>query len=386
MDSPQAPAVEILRCPSCGGAVPLGDGDSVRCAFCGANVPLPPAHRALRDAQRADAATRGRAQASLARLASPPGLLFRMLGSAWLSWASILLGPFFLIGAMLAGFGLVRVAEWTQREIFAELHPKKWVDLIEAIVSSALLALFVLLGSLGQRYARGREKLRATLAAKPPERPGGPALCRECGAPLLVPSGALGVHCTYCRADNLIVPVRGAAEGQGADQRKVRRAMVEAAQEARSDRSRVVWSIVLRLLLLSLVVPCFLIGPLKEEGDLSDEMPFQRGVARDQRETLVSSAKDAPCGTSDGGRFAQLALRRGAHVHASRIAEGSAPLEVKVAARRPGHGDSWRVPRGPPIPWSPGATFDYVAPHTGWFALCVEGPTPTRVELIVSSQ
>jgi LSD1 subclass zinc finger protein len=62
----------------------------------------------------------------------------------------------------------------------------------------------VLLVANARRVARVRQMLQAALAARPPERPGGPATCRSCGAPLDVPEGALGVRCVYCREHNLV--------------------------------------------------------------------------------------------------------------------------------------------------------------------------------------
>src|SRR5207253_1658793 len=59
-------------------------------------------------------------------------------------------------------------------------------------------------GASGRRRLVERGKLQAELAAKPPSRPGGPARCRRCDAPLDVKPGDLGVRCFYCRTDNLV--------------------------------------------------------------------------------------------------------------------------------------------------------------------------------------
>ena len=385
-DSSDAADIEILRCPRCSGGVPLTSGDTARCVFCGTAVPIPPQLRALRDAERVDAATRRDAESYLIhRLAKPPGRLLAFLGSRKLAFASILLCPFYFIGAFAAAIYAMRLAEWTQREVFVELHTQKWLDLLVGIVACAVLSLVVLLGSLGRRRALGRKHLQRSLLARPPERPCGPALCRSCGAPLVVPPGALNARCTYCRTDSLVVGSPGDDRTVSDDELRLRRAIVESEQDERADRGRVFWSIVIRVVLLSLTVPCFLIGPIQEDGDFSGLTPwhYYHDFLRD-RSSAFTTAPGEECGADTDPRFA---LRRGEAIHASRSAGDHTRIEVTVWARVPGSVFPWLGEQQPEsltkTTWDPGASFDYVAPHTGWFILCIDAATRTRIAVTV---
>jgi DNA-directed RNA polymerase subunit RPC12/RpoP len=364
-------AVEILRCAACGGAVPLGEGDAARCPFCAAAVPIPAAHRALRDAERADAATRGDAEAYYAKLAAPPGAFIRALGRPNVSLAFVLLSPVLLIVAMIAGMVVMAIAAHAVHEDFVDLHSPKWNDVYRAAITSVMLVGFALLGALGRRYARGRTLLRTALAAKPPERPGGPALCRACGAPLVVPAGALGTRCTYCRADNLIIAGAGAAATDAADQRKVRRAMVEAEREERADRSRVIWSIIFRFVLVSVLLVPIWVDPLRDEGTMHDTTDYDDHVSGVRTKTLATGpeCKDA---------ITSFALRHREHLHGTR--EGGGAYDVRL----------WAGEKATSLiderTWAAGTTFDFVAPHSGFFWICVYGPTPAPVTFVVSSR
>ena len=102
-----------------------------------------------------------------------------------------------------------------------------------------------------------RAGLQAALASSPPSTQGGPALCRQCGAALAVPPGALGVRCDYCGADNLVaVPTAWLEATKKVDKALVNeeRSALQAEAEARRSLR---WSLAWRFLIcvLSLSVP-----------------------------------------------------------------------------------------------------------------------------------
>jgi hypothetical protein len=371
-DPSSTTAVEILRCAACGGAVPLGDGESVRCPFCAVEVAIPAAHRALRDAERADAATRGNAEAYYARLAAPPRPFIRALARPNVSLAFVLLSPVLLIAAMIAGMVVMWIAAHVVHEDFTDLHSPKWNDVYRAAITSVALVGFVLLGALGRRYARARTLLRTALAAKPPERPGGPALCRACGAPLVVPAGALGTRCTYCRADNLIVAGAGAAATDDADKRKVRRAMVEAEREEHADRSRVIWSIIFRLVLVSVLLVPIWVDPLRDDGTMHDTTDFADQVKGARTETLATAATCEDAITS-------FALRHGERLRGTRRGGGSYDVRLWAGEKATSLVDERTWAASTP-------SFDFVAPHSGFFWICVYGSTPAPVTFAVLSK
>src|SRR5262249_16436921 len=69
--------------------------------------------------------------------------------------------------------------------------------------------------------------LQHALAAAPPAKPGAPPACRECGAPLVVETGAIASTCAYCGTDSLVADV-GRAEAD-AGRKAAERTLAEAA-------------------------------------------------------------------------------------------------------------------------------------------------------------
>ncbi|MFO0983733.1 MAG: hypothetical protein U1E76_18715 [Planctomycetota bacterium] len=199
------PALLPLACSACGGLVPLADADRVLCHFCGASIAVPPRHRALRAASATDAARRATADALYSRLGRTPNAGLRACASVFTPGA-LLLGLFpasAIIGVLLLGAVLLlvdRLAPFNPFDVLSE-RPLTWWAIITGLV---LAWAGTLLGSLARHVALDRQALQAALAARPPSRPGGPASCRRCAAPLDVVPGALGARCDFCGADNLV--------------------------------------------------------------------------------------------------------------------------------------------------------------------------------------
>ncbi|HEX4447699.1 MAG TPA: hypothetical protein VH044_13210 [Polyangiaceae bacterium] len=192
-----SPAVDVLRCPSCGAHVPLGQADVARCAHCGAAVPLPDAYRELVRIQAEHEASRARAQALFVTLDSPPWLLTRILAAVF-DQPTIVFWIFFGVPVGLASI-------FAGLAVDARFHPSPLVT--NGVIFLTLFAFAFLPRSIGiyaNRSAGGRRLLLAGLAAKPPGLPGGPAGCRECGAPLEIPAGAIVARCVYCGAENAV--------------------------------------------------------------------------------------------------------------------------------------------------------------------------------------
>jgi DNA-directed RNA polymerase subunit RPC12/RpoP len=190
-------AVDVLRCPACGAHVPLGQADVARCAHCGAAVPLAEAYRELRRLQGEHEASRQRAQELFSTLDSPPWLLTRVLAAVF-DQPMLVFWIFFGVPVGLASI-------FAGLAVDARFHPSPLVT--NGVIFAALFAFAFLPRSIGiyaNRRAGGRRLLLAGLAAKPPRLPGGPAGCRDCGAPLEVPPGATVARCVYCGADSAV--------------------------------------------------------------------------------------------------------------------------------------------------------------------------------------
>jgi DNA-directed RNA polymerase subunit RPC12/RpoP len=192
-----SPAVDVLRCPACGAHVALGQAADARCAHCGKAVPLPEAHRELRRIQHDDEAARRRAQALFFTLDSPPWLSTRIL-------AAVFDQPMFAFWIFFGvPVGLASIVAGLA--VDTRLHPPPAATV--GVIFGFLFTFAFLPRSIGvyaNRRAGGRSLLLSGLAARPPKLPGGPAGCRECGAPLEVAPGALVARCVYCGADSAV--------------------------------------------------------------------------------------------------------------------------------------------------------------------------------------
>jgi DNA-directed RNA polymerase subunit RPC12/RpoP len=193
---------ELLVCPDCGAAVATRDEAEPICAVCGARVALPDAHAGAKAARDAHAGLSAEASDLADRIGGAPSPALQVLTLFEGGCATYLLLPFLLIG----GFFLARRALY-------ELGPLLGRDLVgdeRFLVTSAFgftVALFGV-GLLGATYAgrqlSGLRELQAGLAAKLPERAGGHAACRLCGAELEIAPGARAARCRYCGAENLV--------------------------------------------------------------------------------------------------------------------------------------------------------------------------------------
>ena len=157
---------------------------------------------ALRQADRDDAGSRARAAELFRSLGRPPSPIARFLvGSvARIAIVAAILVPLPITAAVLFiahGGGMFGV------QLYDVLTGAQQAGLT-IVAPLVLLAIGLVLAGAARRNAIALGGLRAALAARPPERSGGTALCRRCGAALEHGPSDLGVTCLYCRADNLL--------------------------------------------------------------------------------------------------------------------------------------------------------------------------------------
>jgi DNA-directed RNA polymerase subunit RPC12/RpoP len=177
--------------------VPLGAGDEARCVHCGTNVPLPEAHRQLQALAREDDATRQRAQRLFASIDSPPWLVTRVIAAVFDQPAMV----FWLFFGVPVGLASIFVG----LAVGDRAHPSPLVT-TAAMFGALFVFTFVprSFGIYANRRTGARRVLLAGLQARPPKSEGGPAQCRDCGAPLDVLEGALVARCLYCGADSAV--------------------------------------------------------------------------------------------------------------------------------------------------------------------------------------
>ena len=184
---------DVMHCRGCGAALPLAPGRSVRCPYCQAETPLPAelvakltaAERLQRQHARDEALCRALLRQPSARVANVVAFGSGALVIALAVMAAMICGAFLLIDGKEAG-----------------LPPLGGLGLM--LMGLALLPIAFVRRVLGSR--RALRVLTLGFAAIPPEREGGLASCRSCGAPLPdVEPHVLLSRCGYCAAENLRV-------------------------------------------------------------------------------------------------------------------------------------------------------------------------------------
>jgi hypothetical protein len=240
-----------LRCGGCGALLPLGYGKTAACAYCKAETPIPAEYAALQRTAKGFADDREVARALYAKIGAPPGRLARALAEGFEGTAGALYrvvqGIAFVL-AMNVFIGLVPLAALAYVcaypvakliRAFAAIVaspiegslPAALVLPITLILDVPLFAVPLIAIRKEREMAEVRRDVHASLAAASPEHAGGPSLCRACGAALDVPAGALGVPCTYCRAENLVaLPAEWVAHVRSREWNQFLR--VDAAREA----------------------------------------------------------------------------------------------------------------------------------------------------------
>jgi len=210
-------------------------------------VVLPPAYLELRDSawrlQLADARARTIEETLAGRTAAPLWLVLVGNDLAFLLWVAA--APFVGVRASRAlATGLqVDLSTWTSGErgaLFAAA----------AFLFATAMSLLV----LPLRSNEARQHLQASLAARPPDVPGGPSRCRQCGAILGVVPGRALARCPYCLADNFVAIEADAASRRTEGTAKAAAWVDVAEGELRSERWRF-WTL-LRVRLMIAATVC----------------------------------------------------------------------------------------------------------------------------------
>jgi LSD1 subclass zinc finger protein len=333
---PEAAAlrVDVLTCGQCGAPVPLGDGDELPCRHCQKRVAVPEAHRQLRDALREDVAAVAAAEKLYAQLSRPAPSWQRWLASTKLFAALTLV----MFVAAFAALVLVapKVDAWLSQRLGERLRDT-WSMPNIALWHTGLLLVAAspwLLLVVGERRAAARAHLRAELAAAPPAFAGGERGCRSCGAPLVVPDGALGARCAYCRADNLV-------KGGDELQRRVAHRGGHVAAAVADARALAEWERVWlrRSLMLRVGVPCVFFLVAAGFDTLTWRAPAYQSFAdyhfkhRQPRRSyeIESECRESLCVSQL--LFTELALRKGERLRLRVVAIPDGDELARVAVR-----------------------------------------------------
>jgi hypothetical protein len=203
-------SVDVLRCGRCGApAVPV-DSDSTLCRYCGSSISVPAALRQKMAMQHALASKTANVESRLRTLLAQPGAavagrrIVLALATSMVAWILVIVWQ-----------GVPGLAGTVMTAMFDEGAIGALLVIAIGCVARAGLA------------RRGALQLIATrFGARAPVNPGDPSLCRNCYAPLPMPSeDRLIAPCAYCATENVLgIDLRT----QVADERK---------QEATLDKS-----------------------------------------------------------------------------------------------------------------------------------------------------
>ena len=400
-----AQTLSLLSCPACDAPVALAREATVRCPFCGGQVAVPESYRSALDVAEREVAADALTHRAFATLGKPPSLLLRALAAMTGGVGRMILTTFLTLVVVvhLLNACIDHAARWFHVNVRDWLSNDEQALLFFGLTFVALLAIFAL-ALFGRRRAGDLQKLHRALAAQPPARAGGPARCRDCGAPLTVPEGALGVRCAYCKCDNLVA-IDAAWIG------KARGGAARVAHEAKSVLARHRYDV--RRLRLHLAIRLAVIGALAwlvlastvrrvaagggdldlraalaavprrmidaqahatslpPPGPAAPRVPIDQCAAR----YLVKRGEDITC---NGGECAAgwfVPMRRGERFEIAPIASGTARwfehYEGTGWTQAYGRADGWGTERGS-APVAPGKPAQFTAAVTSWYRVTLE--------------
>ncbi|HEY2745066.1 MAG TPA: hypothetical protein VGL86_10605, partial [Polyangia bacterium] len=248
------PKLSVLTCSACAAPVPLSRDAEARCPFCGAAMAMPAAYRAALDVAEREVAADALTHQAFATLGRPPSALMRAMATLTGGVGRVLLTALlvFILVVHLFNTAIDHAGAWLH------VNARDWLSHAEqalVIFGSGFVAFgaILALALFGRRRAVDLGRLQRALAAHPPARPGGPARCRDCGAPLSVPPNALGVRCAYCKCDNLVaVPADWLARSRG-DVRRVAHEAKSVLSQHRYETRRLRLRLALRLGILAVL-------------------------------------------------------------------------------------------------------------------------------------
>ena len=199
-------ALEPLLCPNCEAPIPLGRGMDMTCPYCRHLVPIPQDYVEARALRMRAAIKQDEANRLFRRLGKPPGVALTILSRV--SGCFLLMVCFFALMLLPMLFQLFTKAVAKYYLVVEKVNPMDVYSVDFMATTYWALVLLIFLVPFQILYAirfkvLAQEQIMRSLASAPPEKPGGPALCRRCGAPLLLPANAFGVTCEYCQTDNL---------------------------------------------------------------------------------------------------------------------------------------------------------------------------------------
>jgi hypothetical protein len=199
-----------LLCTKCNAVIPLRPATFVVCPYCSEKVAIPKAYIEAVQSRKTFDQRKAEMETLCRTLGEQPGFFGRLLAM----FSEVLLAVFIFFFIILSPFpqAMYSLVYGLANEICTHVFMVNFLDMVP-IQGRIFLIAFPYFLAFGipmlfihyfRRKILTRDKLQTALVAAPPRIPGGPACCRQCGAPLDVPPNVFGVSCPYCCTDNLV--------------------------------------------------------------------------------------------------------------------------------------------------------------------------------------
>jgi DNA-directed RNA polymerase subunit RPC12/RpoP len=191
--------VELLKCPSCGGTVPLGEGEIAECIYCAAKVPMSGAHL---DAARLSADLRKANERLFGELTE---IFAGGMKPALFKVVSVVPLILFTLQILLIAYGTFFSDrnDFFSDEVVNDFLMEDYNFALCAVLPS--MAITIVAVFLGRKNAFATDIRFLSELVSPTTRGRGELLCRNCESPLRSAKLPDLVVCPYCRTENLVM-------------------------------------------------------------------------------------------------------------------------------------------------------------------------------------
>jgi uncharacterized tellurite resistance protein B-like protein len=197
-----------LKCIQCSGLLPFAPSEWIVCPYCGKKNNIPRTYVDAVAARKSFKKKHSDIQKFSETLGTAPSLFERTIAyfsDYLIFFIFILFVAFFhYILNVVTFFPLVSYYENVLGLSFNDFVPAEKMAIIKTLVMYIFLAIPFAFVYKARRKVLALAPLQFALAAKPPVVPGGPAICKNCGAGLRVSKNTHIVACDYCEVENLV--------------------------------------------------------------------------------------------------------------------------------------------------------------------------------------
>jgi phage FluMu protein Com len=247
--------IKPLRCSNCNGQIPLLRKPEIKCPYCLKINKIPTRYLEALASRESFERRQRQAKQLIEKLGKPPTtfecLISELNEKAFLASFVCSLGVILGLVQMLIFYPL----DWFYSGFYninmSDVISSATPALISTIASFFLAIIPFAFLYYFRRKVLSLKHLKVALAARSPQKSGGPSTCRFCGGPFEVAPDAVGITCPYCQTDNLLhVPDEWLRETRDTSIKVGKSAVM--AENVFKKETRMGWESVLSLFLLFL--------------------------------------------------------------------------------------------------------------------------------------